>query len=96
MAEMVWCQSCKKVVWAYDHQPNTDIRGLFNLMRMPCPSCGAEGNFDGWGDRVSLEKMRKNHPEVEIYDWWSAMRYVAQLNKVEWCPSPDNRWFPKK
>ena len=98
MAEMVWCQSCKKVVWAYDHQPKIDIRGLFNFMKMPSPKCGAEGNFDGWGlsGDSALQSMAVSHPGEAIYDWWSAMKVVANQEKVEWCPTGDNRWFPKK
>jgi len=93
MAEMIWCQSCKKVVWAYDHQPKKDIRGLFNLMKMPCPLCGDEGNFDGWGHSNPAEL---NFEFPSIYDDWSAMKYVANYNGVKWCPSLDNRWFPEE
>lgn len=96
MAEMVWCQSCKKVVWAHDHQPPIDIRGLFNSMKMPCPLCGEEGNFNGWGSSNPVELLKSIKGECKIYDSWSAMKYIAHYHEIEWCPSQDNRWFPKK
>jgi len=96
MAEMVWCKSCKKVVWAYDHQPPVDLGGICNMLRLPCPQCGAEGNFDGWDSNNILSVVESSaRAKEEIYDWWSAMKYIATQYKVEWCPSPDNRWFPK-
>lgn len=96
MAVMVWCQSCKKVVWAYDHFPHTDIRGFLNEAYMPCPRCGAEGNFDGWGDNgKDLNFFKGAHPNEPIYDWWSLMKAVAKNHNMEWCPSGDNRWFPR-
>jgi len=92
MAEMVWCQSCKTVVWAYDHYPHTDIRGFLNEAYMPCPLCGAKGNFDGWGSEDAYGDLKSVAPK-EVYDGWSAMKYIAKLHKLEWNPSPDNHWF---
>ena len=94
MAEMVWCLSCKKVVWAYDHQPKVDLRGIFNMMKMPCPNCGVEGNFDGWGSNNAYETIKPYETKENlVYDDWSAMKLIAALSEVEWCPSEDNRWF---
>jgi len=96
MAVMVWCQSCKTVVWAYDHQPPGPIAGLFNNMRMPCPKCGTEGNFDGWGSKDAYGDLKeRGTKEYPVYDDWSAMKYIAHHNSVEWGPSGDNRWFPE-
>lgn len=96
MAEMVWCQSCKKVIWAYDHQSQMDLRGLCNMLQLPCPECGEVGNFDGWANNgMSLDEIKGVHPGERIYDWWSAMRIVAKNHKMEWAPSPDNKWFKR-
>ena len=92
MAEMVWCQSCKTVVWAYDHQPPVDLRGICNMLKLPCPKCGEIGNFDGWGSHNAHQQLSSRK---EVYDDWSAMRYVAEYEGMEWDPSGDNRWFPK-
>ena len=99
MAEMVWCQSCKTVVWAYDHQRPVDIRGIVNMFGLPCPKCSAEGNFDGFGfDRFTgiLRSLGINPEGVKVYDAWSAMKAMASWYKLAWDPSPDNRWFPQK
>ena len=98
MATMVWCNSCKKVVWAYDHI-TADVRGICNIFKLPCPKCGAEGNFDGWSSETAyldaLDIFGKN--TAQIYDNWSAMRVLADRSfKVAWEPSPDNRWFPRE
>lgn len=95
MAAMVWCQSCKTVVWAYDHQRHTDLRGVANMWRLPCPQCGARGNYDGWGAEDAIGAMQvvglvdDRNPVV---DDWSAMRAVARRRRLEWAPSPDNVW----
>lgn len=93
MAEMVWCQSCKTVVWAYDHQPHMDIRGWLNLVYMSCPQCGEESNFDGWGSDNPKVITKMGEKGLAVFDWWSLMRYVAQQHKVKWAPSGNNRWF---
>lgn len=92
MAVMVWCQSCKEVVWAYDHQKPVDLRGLCNLLKLPCPSCGEVGNFDGWESNNAYQEL-KDTPGETISDDWSAMRAVAHVMGVEWEPSGDNKWF---
>lgn len=96
MAEMVWCQSCKTVVWAYDHQRPVDLRGICNMLGLPCPKCGDAGNFDGWNDKgEDLAFYKTYHSEgSEIYDWWSLMKAVASYYEVAWEPSGNNRWFP--
>ncbi len=98
MAEMVWCVSCKKVVWAYDHQRKVDLRGICNMLRLPCPQCGVRGSFDGWGSNepmAQLERAQVYLQKEKIYDSWSAMKYIARSSRVEWCPSPNNEWFRK-
>ncbi len=93
MAEMVWCQSCKTVVWAYDHQPPVDLRGICNLLKLPCPKCGEVGNFDGWGANGPDVLVRLAKNSEDVYDWWSAMKHIAKLYRVEWEISPDCAWF---
>jgi len=90
MAEMVWCVSCGTVVWAYDHQPHMDIRGLVNMFGLPCPNCHRTHCFDGWGTN-SVEELAKCYPN-EVFDGWSAMKIIAKKHHLEWKPSPDNRW----
>jgi hypothetical protein len=93
MTEIVWCQSCKTVVWAYDQiRTNKDIRGLMNEMAMPCPKCGEIGNFNGWFSK-DLDQVAKSLPEAKIYDGWSAMRAIAKAYSVKWEISPDCTWF---
>lgn len=92
MAEMVWCNSCSTVVWAYDHQPHMDLRGVINMMGLPCPNCHRTHCFDGWGTN-DIEKFTEGYPDKEIFDGWSAMKYVAKIHNLEWKPSPDNRWL---
>ncbi|KKL13222.1 hypothetical protein LCGC14_2527930 [marine sediment metagenome] len=98
-ATVVWCQSCKTVVWAYDSmQPNQDIRGLMNMISMPCPKCGEVRNFDGWDSgNQTLEDVGKTIPGAQIYDWWSALKAVARDNipDVKWEISPDCSWFKR-
>lgn len=90
MAEMVWCICCNTVVWAYDHQPHTDLRGIINMMGLPCPNCHQTVCFDGWGtDDISA--LAKQHPE--IFDKWAAMKFIAKEHNLKWKPSPDNRWL---
>jgi len=93
MAEMVWCNSCKTVVWAYDHQPHSDIRGFLNLAHIPCPLCKEKGDFDGWGSDNAYETVKPHTVNFPIFDDWSAMKFIALTNGVEWNPSPDNHWF---
>ena len=95
---MIWCQSCKTVIWAYDHQVNVDLRGIANMWKLPCPKCGVTGNFDGWGkDNKNFAKASKELFDLgeKPYDWWSIMRIIAKQEKVEWEPSGDNSWFAR-
>jgi hypothetical protein len=96
MSEMIWCNSCKTVVWAFDHQPKVDMRGICNMLCLPCPKCGDKGNYDGWGIDELTEAMvtQLNRTSgMPIYDRWAAMKAVAKLHNVVWEPSPDNDWF---
>lgn len=98
-AVVVWCNSCKTAVWAYDEmRDGQDVRGLLNMMNMPCPKCGVTRNFDGWESRsITLEEIKdqiatKAHP---VYDWWSALKAVFAMNCKDgkWEISPDCSWF---
>ena len=93
MAVMVWCQGCKKVVWAYDHQPPVDLRGICNMLALPCPKCGEVGNFNGWS-LSSLDDLKGNWKVFP--DLWSAMHSMAEREGVEWEPSGNNHWFPEE
>ena len=75
---MVVCLSCKRVVWAYDANLG-DVRGILNMMKMPCRLCGSPGNFDGW--------------RVDERDAWKAMHRIAKQQGFEWANSPDCTWF---
>ncbi|KKK71991.1 hypothetical protein LCGC14_2908360, partial [marine sediment metagenome] len=81
-ATVVWCNGCKTAVWAYDSmQKGQDVRGLMNMMNMPCPKCGETRNFDGWdGDWQDL----KGAPGEKIYDGWSALKSVAHFYGAAW------------
>lgn len=85
---MVCCLACKQVVWAYD-APLGDVRGLLNMMRMPCRLCGARGNYDGWS--VTAERVEA----LGCADAWMAMRSLAVSNGFRWSPSLDNVWFDR-
>ena len=97
MAEMVWCQSCKTAVWAYDHQSEVDLRGICNMLKLPCPKCGDIGNFDGWAsnDMAAFYDSLPAKAKEELYDWWSAMKYVAEAHNVAWEISPNCSWFKR-
>lgn len=83
MATMVFCLTCKTVVWA-DDVVTVDVRGLMNEMRMPCPECGTISNFDGYG----LSDTR-----VCGGDFWEGMRRIAGELGLRWSISPDCAWF---
>ena len=82
---MVICLSCKRVVWAYDATLG-DVRGILNMMKMPCRLCGSPGNFDSW--RVAAVTIRKGGMGA-----WETMRGIADANGYEWANSPDCTWF---
>ena len=65
--EMVACLSCKQIVWAYDANLG-DVRGILNMMKMPCRLCGAPGNYDGW--RVDAKLVHY----FEAPSAWEAMK----------------------
>lgn len=83
---MVVCLSCRRVVWAYDAVLG-DVRGILNMMKMPCRLCGARGNYDGW--RIDAPTIKY----LNAPDAWQAMRKLAKLNDLEWAPSLTNIWF---
>ncbi|MBU2249680.1 MAG: hypothetical protein KKD77_23230 [Gammaproteobacteria bacterium] len=95
-ATVVWCNKCKTAVWAYDQmREGQDVRGLMNMMAMPCPECGAVGNFDGWsGIDETVEYLKEQFP-MDVYDNWSALKKVLAMNCKDgkWAISPDCRWF---
>lgn len=86
-AIVVWCNECKTAVWAYDHMPDDqDIRGLMNMMGMPCPKCGSISNFDGWSGYEH---------DFTLPDGWSLLKHIFELNVKDglWAISPDCTWF---
>lgn len=100
MAEMIWCRNCRTVIWAYDHQPKADLRGIANMWNLECPNpeCRARGNFDGWGCKPLSEWSKEDISFLEegvdkpICDEWSAMKSIAKIHEVAWKPSGDNTW----
>ena len=82
---MVWCQSCDTVVWALDSDQG-DLRGILNMLRIPCRLCQAVGNYDQYSANTNHMKMHG------AYDGWSTMKALANLERLEWNPSPDNTW----
>ena len=83
---MVACLSCKQIVWAYDDKLG-DVRGILNMMQIPCRLCGVPGNYDGW--RVDPETVTY----LDCPDAWQAMRKLAEINRFGWSISPNNVWF---
>jgi len=82
---MVWCQSCKTVVWALDSDWG-DMRGILNMLKIPCRLCGETGNYNGYSANT-------RHMEAHgTYDGWSTMKALADYEEVAWNPSPDNTW----
>lgn len=96
--EMIWCEDCKTVIWAYDHQKPTDLRDIANMWRLACPNCGMTRCFDGWYAKELDETLIRNLENVsreKVFDCWSAMKAVAKFHNVTWDPSPDNTWTGK-
>ena len=83
---MVDCLSCNKVVWAYDSSLG-DVRGLLNMMKMPCRLCGARGNYDGWS--IDADRIARFGQS----DAWQTMRKIAEIEGLEWAISSDCVWF---
>ena len=84
---MVVCLACKTVVWAHDSGYWADVRGLLNVLRIPCRLCEGENEwqgFDSWDITPAL---------VEGGDVWAVMRHIAEQNGFAWDNSPDMRWF---
>ena len=56
------------------------------MLRIPCRLCGAVGNYDGYS-------ANSNHMQAHgTFDGWSTMKALANLERLEWNPSPDNTW----
>lgn len=82
---MVWCLACETVVWALDSDVG-DLRGILNMLSIPCRLCGVRGNYDQYSANA-------NHMDVYgAYDGWSTMKALADYEELEWNPSPDNTW----
>ncbi len=99
-ATVVWCQTCKTAVWAYDDmRAGQDVRGLMNMIGMPCPKCGKVGNFDGWtGDDLEWIRSHAEAQGIPVFDWWSALKAMVQLEAPKgttWEISPDCGWFKR-
>ena len=82
---MVWCQSCDTVVWALDADKG-DVRGILNMLRIPCRLCGAVGNYDGYSANTNHMIMHGT------FDGWSTMKALANAEELAWNPSMDNTW----
>jgi|TARA_Y100000310_G_scaffold57510_1_gene52763 hypothetical protein len=82
---MVWCQGCKTVIWALDSDWG-DVRGILNMLKIPCRLCGEEGNYNGYSATLIHMDMHGT------FDGWSTMKALAGYEEVKWNPSPDNTW----
>ena len=65
---MVACLACKSVVWAHDSDMG-DLRGTCNIFGLPCPECGARGNYDGYSVVNDTDAWRKMHEIAEDEGW---------------------------
>lgn len=86
---MVFCLTCKTVVWAHDSNLG-DVRGILNMMKIPCRLCGEKGNYDG------SSPTSRTMEDLSTHDGWSTMRAIAQYFKLEWDISPDLSWEVKE
>lgn len=86
---MVHCLACKTVIWAHDSDLG-DVRGILNMMKIPCRLCKASGEdwkgFDGWNPTTATMEG------TGCYDPWSVMRTIAKDNSLRWDISPDLSW----
>ena len=83
---MVACLACQTVVWAHDTDRG-DLRGIFNMLNLPCRLCKSEGNYDGYSVTTAHKRWWES-----AHDGWSTMRLLSSYENWEWNPSPDNRW----
>ena len=82
---MVWCQGCGTVVWALDSDWG-DLRGILNMLKIPCRLCGEVGNYNGYNANLAHKEMHGT------FDGWSTMKALAEAEGLEWNASPDNTW----
>ena len=80
---MVWCVSCKSVVWAHDAD-HSDVRGIANMFRLRCPLCRVAASFDGI--LVHREMLGQLAP-------WVWMHCYADQNNLDWRNSDDLTWY---
>ena len=81
MGRMVFCVSCKSVVWAHDSDLG-DVRGICNVFRLSCPECGDVASFDGYTLWESWQ----------FVDVWAEMHRIAEQANLTWRNSPDLSW----
>lgn len=78
MAEMVFCQSCRAVIWAYDQEATIGMICTANMLQLPCPKCGELGNFSGYSRLVAgLEWLHERAKDANL----------------TWEISPNYTWF---
>jgi hypothetical protein len=63
-----------------------DLKGILNMLKMPCRLCGEKGSYDQYIANPADMK------ELGTYDGWSTMKALAKYEGVAWNPSPDNTW----
>ena len=90
---MVFCLTCRTVVWAHDSDLG-DVRGILNMMKIPCRLCKASGKewkgYDGWNP------TGKTMQDLSAFDSWSTMRAIAKNARLKWDISPDLSWEIKE
>lgn len=79
---MVFCVSCKAVVWAHDSD-HGDLRATCNIFQLLCPECGDVANFDGF-------RIIDSH--LQGLDPWGKMHEVAETNNLTWKNGPNLAW----
>ena len=98
---MVFCLTCRTVVWAHDGDLG-DVRGILNMMKIPCRLCGEKGNYDGFHptsrtmEEINATAMTFTGEALLAFDGWSTMRAIAKDNNLEWDISPDLSWEIKE
>ena len=79
---MVFCVTCKSVVWAHDSAWG-DLRSVCNVFRLQCPQCGDFSSFDGF---------RILESQLSGLDPWAKMHEIADREQLAWRNSPDLSW----
>lgn len=80
---MVICTECRRVVWA---QPRAygDLRGILNMLGLPCRLCGAPRSFDQFD--ILDDGTRR-------LDAWGRMHEIADAEGLAWAIPAGTDWY---